>query len=77
MKIINKNDVVYNKHYNTIGIVLDSFDFEDIRTDADGVVYSEDCIKVNSMTDLENYINNNVFIAPSTLEKIKRDNLLF
>jgi rRNA processing protein Gar1 len=76
MKNFNINDVVYNKHYNTIGIVLDRFDFEDLRTDADGVVYSEDCIKVNSMNDLEKYINDGVSIAPSTLEKIKRDNLL-
>ena len=76
MKKFNINDVVYNKHYNTLGIVLDKFDFEDLRTDVDGVVYAEDCIKVNSMNDLEKYIGQGVSIAPSTLELIKTNKLL-
>ena len=76
MKKFNINDVVYNKHYNTLAIILDKFDFEDLRTDADGVVYSEDCIKVNSMNDFENYIKQGVKIAPSTLELIKTNKLL-
>jgi hypothetical protein len=70
------NNVVYNKHYNTIGIVLDMFDYNDLRTDADGVVYSEDCIKLNTKDDLLEYINNGAKIAPSTQELIKTNNLL-
>lgn len=75
--MIKVNDVVYNKHYNTIGIVRDMFDYQDLRTDADGVVYAEDCIKINTMDMLDAYIiNKNVNIAPSTLEEIKKNNLL-
>jgi hypothetical protein len=70
------NDVVYNKHYNTLGIVLDVFFDEDIRTDMDGVVYSEDCINVNSMNDFEKYVEQGAKIAPSTKELIKTNNLL-
>lgn len=59
-------DVVYNKQHNTIGIVRDIFDRNDLRTDADGVVY---------MSDLEIYDKNNpkhkaADIAPSTKKEL-------
>lgn len=59
-------DVVYNKEHNTIGIVRDIFDRNDLRTDADGVVY---------MSDLEIYDKNNpkhkaADIAPSTKKEL-------
>jgi hypothetical protein len=76
MSKFNINDVVYNKHYNTIGIVLNDFNDGEIRTDMDGVVYSEDCIKVSNLDILENYIEQGVKIAPSTMELIKSNNLL-
>ena len=76
MESFKKNDVVLNKQYNTIGIVLDNFNDGEIRTDMDGVVYSEDCIKVNSMNDLEKYVEQGVKIAPSTMKLIKLNKLL-
>lgn len=76
MSKFKKNDVVYNKHYNTIGIVLDVFIDEDIRTDMDGVVYGEDCIKIPNNKVLETYIQDGAKIAPSTKEKIKLNKLL-
>jgi hypothetical protein len=76
MESFKKNDVVLNKQYNTIGIVLDNFNDGEIRTDMDGVVYSEDCIKVNSIDDLEKYVEQGVKIAPSTMKLIKLNKLL-
>jgi hypothetical protein len=76
MSKFNINDVVYNKHYNTLGIVLNDFNDGEIRTDMDGVVYSEDCIKVNSMNGLEKYVEQGVKIAPSTMKLIKLNKLL-
>ncbi len=59
-------DVVYNKEHNTIGIVRDIFDMNDLRTDADGVVY---------MSDLEIFDKKNpkhlaADIAPSTKKEL-------
>lgn len=76
MKSFNKNEVVYNNHYNTIGIVLDDFNDGEIRTDADGVVYAEDCIKINTNEKLEDYLNKGAKIAPSTMKLINENNLL-
>lgn len=71
------NDVVYNKRYNTIGVVLDSFSDEDIRTDADGVVYSSDLLLIKSKDHLNQIINaTGASIAPSTMEQINYLDLL-
>jgi hypothetical protein len=71
------NDVVYNKRYNTIGIVLDYFTHGDVRTDADGVVYSSDLLLIKSKDHLNQIINaTNASIAPSTMEQIDYLNLL-
>lgn len=78
MNNLKKKDVIYNKYYNSIGIVIDSFNDEsgDIRTDSDGVVYSGNCMKINSYDLLNRYIDNGVDIAPSTLEIINKNKLL-
>lgn len=71
------NNVVYNKRYNTIGIVLDVFSDGDIRTDADGVVYSSDLLLIKSKDHLNQIINaTNAWIAPSTMEQINNLNLI-
>lgn len=75
MDIVNK--VVYNKKYNTIGVVLDSFDFGDVRTDADGVVYSGDLLVIKSWDHLERVRKStNAQFAPSCEDRIKTQNLL-
>lgn len=71
------NQVVYNKRYNTIGIILDVFSDGDIRTDADGVVYASD-LKILNSFDQINTLQKIVDakIAPSTLELITLNKLL-
>lgn len=74
---MKENNVVYNKRYNTIGIVLDIFDKGDVRTDADGVVYSSDLLLIKSKDHLNEIINaTQAGIAPSTYNQINNLNLL-
>lgn len=74
---LNINDVVYNKRYNTIGIVLNTFSQGDVRTDADGVVYLNDLLLVKSKNHLNEIVNaTGASIAPSTMEQINYLNLL-
>jgi hypothetical protein len=71
------NNVVYNKRYNTIGIVIDIFDRGEARTDADGVVFYGDLKLIKSKEELDKLIRiTNASIAPSTLNNINSNNLL-
>ena len=75
--MLDINNVVYNRRYNTIGIVLDIFDRGDVRTDADGVVYSGDLKLIKSKEELDKVIRiTNASIAPSTENNINSNNLL-
>ena len=71
------NDVVYNKRYNTIGIVLNTFDKGELRTDADGMVYLNDLLLIKTKDHLNKIVNaTGASIAPSTMEQINYLNLL-
>lgn len=71
------NDVVYSRKYNSIGIILNTFDRGDIRTDADGMVYSGDLLVIKSKDHLNKIIKSTgAEIAPSTMEQINNLNLL-
>ena len=71
------NDVVYNKKYNTIGIVLDIFDRGDVRTDSDGIVYQSDLKLIKSRDCFNRFISIiNPSIAPSTMKFINENNLI-
>lgn len=71
------NDIVYNKRYNTIGIVLDDFNDGEIRTDADGVVYVSDLKLIKTKEEFNKFVKIiNPKIAPSTL-KLINDNVNF
>lgn len=71
-----KDQVVYNKRYNTIGVILDVYTNGDIRTDADGIVYASD-LKILKTEDEISVLSKiiNASIAPSTEEYIKTNNL--
>jgi len=71
------NDVVYNKRYNTIGIVLDIFDMGEARTDADGVVYLSDLKIIKSKEDYFKMIRiMGCNVAPSTEKRILNELLV-
>lgn len=71
------NQVVYNKRYNTIGIILDVFTNGDIRTDADGVVYASDLKILKTFAEMESFKRIiNAHVAPSTLSLINDNSLL-
>jgi rRNA processing protein Gar1 len=71
------NNVVYNRRYNTIGIVIDIFDKGEVRTDADGVVYTGDLKSIKSKEQLDKIIRiTNATMAQSTENNINLNNLL-
>lgn len=74
---MKENNVVYNKRYNTIGIVLSIFDMGEVRTDADGVVYLSDLLIIKSEDHLNEIVKAvNPTIAISTYNQINNLNLL-
>jgi hypothetical protein len=69
--MLELNNVVYNKRYNTIGIVIDIFDKGEVRTDADGVVYLSDLKLIKSREEMDKMIRiTGASISPSTLNNI-------
>jgi len=69
--MLELNNVVYNKRYNTIGIVIDIFDKGEVRTDADGVVYLSDLKLIKSREEMDKIIRiTGASISPSTLNNI-------
>jgi hypothetical protein len=70
--MLELNNVVYNKRYNTIGIVIDIFDKGEVRTDADGLVYLSDLKIIKSREEMDKIIRiTGASIAPSTLNNIQ------
>lgn len=68
------DSVVYNKRYNTIGIVIDIFDKGEARTDADGVVYLSDLKLIKSREDYYRMIRiTGASVAPSTESRVIKE----
>lgn len=72
--MLNIDHVVYNKRYNTIGIVLNIFDGGEARTDADGVVYLSDLKIIKSKEDYYRMVRvTGATVAPSTELRILKE----